>query len=269
MKNKDLQELKPVYIHEITNTSDDNISLIDLAIILIKRKILISVIFILFVILGITAALQVTQKFTYSTSIEIGSQVFSGSVQSFESPQTLLAKLEHSFIPQVLIEYQQHNPGSEKKYKIKASAPKESNIVILEIDGNEEQFEKINKLLHNVSQKVLLDHSRIYESVKVNLLTQIEVTENKLSNIKNGAENLAEKASLESSIKSSYAQLAMLNNTRVILPPMKSLEPIGSGRLIIVIIASVSGLFIGVFTAFFAEFAAKVKERNKCIDEIN
>ncbi len=38
MKDSDLQELKPVYIHEASYSADDEISMIDLAMVLVRRK---------------------------------------------------------------------------------------------------------------------------------------------------------------------------------------------------------------------------------------
>ena len=263
MKNNDLQDLKPVYIHETSYSTENEISLIDLAMVLVNRKKLIIQIFTVFVILGIAAALLIPKKYSYSTSIEIGSQIIDGSVKSFESPQTLLAKLQHNFIPQTLNEHQLSNPADENKYKIKASVPKNSDIIVLEVKGTKKQADLMKSLLISTTQQAVLDHSRIFDSVKRNLLSQIELANTKLTNLGSGTNNRAEKTSLQSSIEGYSSQLANLRNTREILPPMKSLEASGTNRKLIVIIAAFAGLFIAVFAAFFAEFVVKVKEQIK------
>ena len=261
MKNNDLQELRPIYIHEASYSAEDEISLIDLAIVLINRKKLISLIFISFIVLGIAVALLTPKKYTYSTSVEIGSRIINGSVKPFESPQTLLAKLQYNFIPQTLNEHQLSNPGDKKTFKIKASIPKSSNIIALEVTDTEEQADLIKSLLLSTTQKAVLDHSRNFESAKKHLLSQLEQANTKLTNL--GSNKPVAKTNLQSKIKRYSSQLASLRNTREISPPMKSLGASGTSRKQIVIIAAFVGLFIAIFTAFFAEFVVKVKEQVK------
>ncbi|MCW9014466.1 MAG: Wzz/FepE/Etk N-terminal domain-containing protein [Gammaproteobacteria bacterium] len=262
MNSNNLKEIKPIYIQEAIPYADDEISLIDLAMVLILRKKMIGIILTLFIALGITAALLIPKKYTYSTSIEIGSQIINGTINSFESPQTLLAKLQHSFIPRTLNEHQQLNPEDDKKYKINASIPKSSEIIVLEIKATEDQADSVIKLLQNITQKATQDHSRIFESVKRNLQSRLQQANTKLAKLGSGTDNQGEKTSLQDNIENYSAQLANLRNTREILPPMKSIEPTGTSRILIVIIAIFSGLFIAIFTAFFAEFATKVREKS-------
>ena len=44
---------------------------------------------------------------------------------------------------------------------------------------------------------------------------------------------------------------------------MQSLEPVGVGKKIIVVISLLAGLFVGVFAVFFFEFISKVKEKTQ------
>jgi len=263
MENKDLQELKPVYIHEANYTTDGVINLIDLVITLINRKKLISLIIICFITLGVVVALISPKIYTYSTSIEIGSQIINGAVESFESPQTLLAKLQHSFIPQTLNEHKQHSSDNKKQYKIKASVPKSSNIIVLEAKGTEKQADLMSSLLQNITQKATQDHSRIFESVQKNLLSRLDLANTDLTNLGSGDDNIAEKASLQRTIEAYSAQLANLRNTREILPPMKSIEASGLSRKLIVVSAAFTGVFAAIFAAFFVEFLTKVRQKQE------
>lgn len=261
MKNNDLQELKPVYINQADYESDDQINLIDLALILVRRKTMIVGIFIFTVVLGIISSIILPQKYTFSTSLEIGSQIINGLVNPFESPETLLAKLQHSFIPKALNEHYKSSPDDSNKYKIKAKVPKDSSIIVLEIKGAEGKAEVLSHLLQNITQKAIIDHNRIYESVKRNLLSRLEQSNAKLEGLGSGADNRAQKANLQSSIEGYSAQLVNLRNTREILPPMKSNEPSGLSQKIILALAIAGGAFISIFMAFFAEFIVLVRER--------
>ncbi|MFK5913751.1 MAG: Wzz/FepE/Etk N-terminal domain-containing protein [Woeseiaceae bacterium] len=261
MKNNNLQELNPVYIQEARYSSDDEISLIDLTMVLVNRKKLISLTITLFITIGIAAALLMPKKYTFSTSIEIGSQIISGNVSSFETTQTLLAKLQHSHIPQVLYAQRQTEPDSKKKYEIKANNPKGSNILVLSVKGTEAQADLLVKLLHSVNLKAIEDHSRIYDSVKRNMISRLNLANSELKLLKKTKNNETEISAQQDLIELYSSQLANLRNTREIQPPMKSIEPTGTSRKLIVIIAAFAGMFFGVFTAFFAEFASKVREK--------
>lgn len=260
MKNNELQELKPVYIHEKSYSANDEISLIDLAMVLVNRKKLVYLVFTAFIVLGIAAALLITKKYTYSTSIEIGSQIVNDAISPFESTQTLLAKLQHSYIPQVLNEQSKLELDSKKRHQIKASSPKGSVILVLEIKGTKDQSELIIQLLQSITQKATEDHSRIYDSVKQNITSQLAVAKDELNALKKNDNKETEITSQQTLIEKYSSQLANLRNTREMLPPMQSPEPTGISRKLIVIISAFSGLFIAVLAAFFAEFASKVRK---------
>ena len=259
MKTNDPKELKPVYIHEMNYSTDDEISLIDLAIVLIRHKTIIAVIFTATIALGVTMTLFTPRIYTFSSTIEIGSQIINSSIQPLESPQALLAKLQYGYIPQLLIEHKQSSPSNKKKYQIKASVPKGSNILLLETKGTKEQEDILKTLLQTVSQKAIQDHNHILASVRSNLKARLKQTNNNLKSLKSGSEK--EVATNQELIEILNSQLANLRNTREILPPIRSIDPTGGSRKTIIVISAITGLFLGVFTAFFTEFLSKVKQK--------
>ena len=262
MKGSDIQELKPVYIHEANYSADDEISLVDLAMVLVRRKRVVAVITILIIAFGVVAAFLKPNSYTFSTSIEIGSQIIGGTIEPFESPQTLLAKTQHVFIPQALKEQRQTNPEDIEKYKIIASIPKSSVIIVLEIKGAEDKADLITKLLQNISQQAIQDHKRIYDAVRQNLIALKEQSKTELISLDSERDGLTEKRQLlQGNIKVQESQLANLRNTREILPPMKSIEATGTSRKLIILIAAFAGIFLGIFSAFFAEFLSKIKQK--------
>lgn len=263
MKNNNLKESNPVYIQEAVYSNDDEISLTDLAIILIRRRRLISIIVICFIALGVATALLITKKYAYSTSLEIGSQLISGSVEYFESPETLLAKLQHGFIPQTLNNHLA-DQKDRKKYKINADIPKDSVIVVLKTKGTVEESAVASKLLTNIINKAIQDHKRIYDAVKNNLIAQKNHTELELAALDTTLENVDEKELLlRSKLTALESQLANLRSTRVIVPPLKSIEPVSISRTLLVIAVAVISTFLAIITAFIAEFISTVKERDR------
>jgi len=261
MKDNELQQLKPVYIHEAFATHEDEVSLIDLALVLVRRKRIIISILSLFIALGVAAALFLPKKYDYRSSIEIGTQLINGNIKPIEPPSSLLAKADYSFIPKVLSQYQQNNPEDDKTYEIKANNPKGSNIITLSMSASEDKPELVNAFIKSVTQNIKLGHEELFNTIKETLELQLTQATNRLNSMNNSSENLAEKNSLQDKIDSYLSQLANLRGTKVISEPMKSQKPSGTSRKLIVVIAAFAGLFIGIFAAFFVEFAAKVREK--------
>jgi uncharacterized protein involved in exopolysaccharide biosynthesis len=260
MKAPDRQELKPVYIHEVNYSADDEISLVDLAMVLVRRKRIIVVITTFVILLSVITAFLMPKSYTFATSIEIGSQIIDGTIKPFESPETLLAKIQHAFIPQSLNKQRQTNPENKTKYKITSSIPKSSVIIVLEVKGTEDEADLLKSLLQSINQQAIFDHSRIYNSVRKNITSRLKQTTTDLEILKKTDDNETEIATQQNLIELYSSQLANLRETREILPAMKSIEPTGTSRKLIVIISAFAGIFLGIFSAFFAEFVAKVRE---------
>lgn len=59
------------------------------------------------------------------------------------------------------------------------------------------------------------------------------------------------------------AHLSYIQETDAIAPPMRSLRPVGPGRSIIVILATLLGLLVGIFSVFFIELVSKSRVRTR------
>lgn len=261
MKDNELQQLKPVYIHEAFAAHDDEISLVDLALVLVRRKIIIIGILGLFIAAGITQALMTEKTYNYRSSIEIGTQMIDGNIKPIESPSSLLAKVNYSFIPKTLHQHQQQNPEDESAYEITASNPSGSSVITLSMSATEDQSELVHGFIKSITRDIAQEHEALFNTIKETLELQLTQATNRLNSMGNSSENLAEKNSLQDKIDSYLSQLANLRGTRVISQPMKSQKPSGTSRKLIVVIAAFAGLFIGIFAAFFIEFAGKVREK--------
>ena len=270
MKTSNTQELKPVYIHETGYSTHDEISLVDLATILIRRRWMIAIFSIIITALGVTKTLLSSPSYRFSTTIEMGSQVINDSIKTFESPQSLLAKLEFNYVPQTLVEYQQSKTNNKKTYQIHIVNPKHSSIISLEVKGTESESKEIKWILQNVALKAIDDHSRTYNSLKKILELRLSKEVSRLNSIykdKNNS-NSAEIVAHQATIDALETQLANLRNTRVISPPIKSVKPLGNNKRNIIVVIVIGSIFLGIFFALIAEFAANVRAAYK-LDSTN
>ncbi len=103
MKNKQLDEIKPVYIYEACYSPENEINLLDLALVLVRRKALIGIILIIFITAGTFYSLAqtdtVTTTYDYETSIFIGSRTVNNRTVYLEPPATLLSNIQYIYIP--------------------------------------------------------------------------------------------------------------------------------------------------------------------------
>lgn len=259
------QNLKPVYIHEAVLTQNgDEISLVDLALVLIKRKKLIIGITLLFTLAGIALALLTPKHFKVTASITVGSQLVDGQFRSFENINSVLAKTEINFIPYVLSQFHANQAAKlQKRYNISVSIPKGSDILLLQAQGESSDTETLKDLLGRVSQMVITDHQRIHDALRLDMQTQIEGLRLQLAQLGKSPGEKIESRYVQLQIKSLQQQLANLQPTRQILQPMLDDNPTGKNRKLIVIGALIIGLFLSVFAAFFAEFLTKVREKQQ------
>lgn len=328
------------------NTFEDEINLVDLWLVLVKRKNVLMGVTILCLIAGLSYAFFVPPKYQYSTSIEIGTQLTDGKLTVVESPETVLAKVQESYIPIVRQEYLVAHPELKSVAVVEARVPKDSQIVVITSEGPEEEAEMHKVLQQAIVDRMKKDHGRNIDVLRKEAevlqhqavakleelkdaeqlilsregrlsdiseilrkrLTEVQddlkqTKENRLKatrevktesramtllmldseirqsremlaqiderlNIKvaeekdlikkNLADNKRAQATQEDNIAKLNIQLANLSETRSLLPPLRSPEPVSPSKVMVILISLILGLMFGVLIAFFTEFLSKV-----------
>ncbi|MFQ5488510.1 MAG: Wzz/FepE/Etk N-terminal domain-containing protein [Gammaproteobacteria bacterium] len=321
---------------------EDEISLVDLWLVLVKHKRVMAAIFFTIAILGLVYALLIPRVYTYATSIEIARS----EDKLLDSPDTVLAKLQESYIPFVLKE---NESADGDRLKISAKIPKKSDLIVLESKAPEGADQRVQALHQEVVQLIAADHGSTISAARAELQAQLHSANNKLAELKdrekliqNKEQRLDEKAGLlttqieairkvikesrtnrqkaisevsgeakamtlllidneiqqyqereaqlaeqlhiglanerdslfqelanlrraqdeqEEKLQEVKAKIANIRETRAITPTMRSLEPTGTGRKMILVLAIVLGGLLAVFGAFFSEFMEKVRQR--------
>ena len=90
-------------------------------------------------------------------------------------------------------------------------------------------------------------------------IVEIAESQDKLTN--ELASNIRQQQAQQGKIARVEAQLVNLVETRSLVPPMRSMEPTGTGKRVILAIAMVLGFIVAVMTVFIAEFLQKAKEK--------
>jgi len=159
--------------------AEDEISLIDLWLVLAKRKKIFFFIMFLSLLVGFLFVSFKPLVFEFSTSIEVGTQPTNGRGEvAIESTQTTLAKLQEGYIPLVLASHYVSSPEWTEVIDIKASVAKGSGIIRLSVSGLERNAEVYKRLLSDVVEKIQADHKRVSSLVVNDLQLGIKKKEN-------------------------------------------------------------------------------------------
>lgn len=169
-KNLPLHEQNiPAYYQE------DEINLVDLWLVLVKRRAVLGSVALFCVLAGLLYASLVPRNYQYSTSIEIGTRFIGAKLEMIEPPETLLAKIQESYIPLARQEYLTKHSEQDSVLKIEARVPKGSQIVVLSSKGSESHGEIHKSVQQSIVDMVKKDHSRIMDVLR----KETEILQNK------------------------------------------------------------------------------------------
>lgn len=176
---------------------DDEISLIDLWIILIRRKWVIAGVLLLCVLLGLAWVLLKPPTYQYGTTIQIG-QVFAGDdLQPIEAVGSVLAKIQETYIP--LARGRLLSGDALGGFKLDAKSPAGSELIVISGEGSPAQQSIYLPLLQDVVGQVQADLRPRFNAAR-------EATERERDNAESRLEQLKAEAAL------SQEQLKSLNS---------------------------------------------------------
>lgn len=166
---------------------DDEINLGDLCLILIKRKFLVLGFFIVSLCLGSMIAFLPPAKYSYLTTVEIGSFPVdnneTGGItrELIESPEMVLAKIKQSHIP--LAQYQISRENNGRILGVAASIPKSSDLISLVSKGEEVNIELYKELHASVVASLLAGHQSDVEVLRTEHRIKLDSATKMLNNL--------------------------------------------------------------------------------------
>lgn len=142
----------------------DEISLVDVARVIWRHRRAALAALLVSVVAAVALALLTPKKYAYTTTIEIGSRVEDGRSVPIEAPDTALAKLRESYVPQVRRRYLEAHPGIGKKLAVDVRVPKDSQLVVLESTAPEQDGAAYRHIQEQAVQALVADHAPVLES---------------------------------------------------------------------------------------------------------
>lgn len=141
---------------------DDEISLVDLGLILWRRRLAVIATALTVTALGILIALALPKDYAYTTTLELGSRIEDGKTVPIEPPDAALAKVTESYIPLARQRYLDLHQDQKRRFRVAARVPKGGQVIVLEAEGPEADAPVYRELQQQIAAALIADHDRIY-----------------------------------------------------------------------------------------------------------
>jgi len=235
----------------------DEISLVDLCLILIEKKIIFFSAVITAMIFGIIYTYNPSDIYIYKTDIVIGTNDENIPLQT---PTDSLSELVNSIIPLV----SNLNPASN--LNVTAILPKNSKNLLLTSIGTKEQADDIIALHQQLVSRMAVSHrnkiKHLHEYYSEELLaieSQLEKLENEHKTEANTNIQVTEQTiKLGENIRSIKINIARITNTRSIHGTISSLNKPSGAKWYKLVAILVFAIFVGILAVFVIEFVHKV-----------
>lgn len=215
-------EAYPAYYQE------DEISLIDLWLVLVKRKKIILLTIAVMLLLGLLYVLMVPKKYLFHTSVEIGTTlVRSGDgmvTQLIDDPNTVIAKLQEGYIPATLHELVRSQGDEHWVPDVEARLSKKSQIVILETKGAADRGKDSLTVLGSILNKLKADHQRQTRIMRSQLSTELVLAKVRLSALQDPTTLQTKLNALDTQLKQAKIHMDELQDERILAVPRQKLE---------------------------------------------
>ena len=193
---------------------NDEISLADLFKVIIKRRKTMFTVFFIILAASVLFAVISKPKYEYTAVVEIGTiikQTSSGSeIIQIDAPETVAAKLQHSYIPYVLNQYYINNPDDTHEYKFNVNVPKKSQLVKVVAKSNAKYGETYLQLLEQVLQQLKNDHKRLFDISRSKMEEQVIISQLDLAGMKDKKKKDLLKRGFEQQIKAIEIKLTTI-----------------------------------------------------------
>lgn len=124
------------------------------------------------------------EKYSLVTMVQIGSVENANERHLLEPPESLVSKIENSIIPRQTNNWMVQT-GYPDLFATDAAIPEESEVVTIANKVKENEIETFTDFQKGVAEIIVDDHRRIINSLKAGLISQLEVAQLKLEELKN------------------------------------------------------------------------------------
>ncbi|MGP4846112.1 lipopolysaccharide biosynthesis protein [Marinobacter sp. 1Y8] len=234
---------------------DDEISLVDLAAVLVRRRRYFYIAFVLIFGVGLAWALLAPAQYQYVSLFQTA-QLSSNNY--LEPPATTIAVIRSQWLPEARANYHKKH-GQALGVDVALTNPEGTGLIRLDSEATSDAEDAVTSLheflLDNIQKSLQAKIKQKKESLEQSLAATQRVIEQLMSS-ENGGNALAAAYDRQSSLQGKLDSLTDTSNLTVV---RKSSEPSGPKRFLIAVISAFLALIGGVCIVFISEFVGRVR----------
>lgn len=234
---------------------DDEISLVDLAAVFVRRRFVFYIVFVVVTLMGLAYALFASDKYEYVSLIEMAEK---GGGASIEKPPTVIATIENRWLPEVSARYRTENEA-KLPFDVSASNPEQTSLVRLASEAGQENADLAESIHTTLIEAVKQHQNGLLKAEEKSLQRQIESLDRIIQTLE-GQQDAGE--ALASAIEKRVrleSELEQLKPVEVLVVSRQSADKTAPRRALIVLLAALLAGMAGIFAAFFVEFSVRVR----------
>lgn len=237
--------------------SQDELGVIDLAVMLVRRKKVFFSVFSLFVVLGVTFALVKSPKYQYVSLFQAASV---GSEEYLENPAATVAALKSRWLPEIESNYLD-SKGDKLPIEVTVTALENTGLLRLSSTSASDKRALIETIHRKLFEELEGAQADLQAAKRGKLEASIKAINDVLTSLKGSADGGgAMAAAIERKVELE-GQLNALMPGKVLVIARQSAEPQGISSVVIIGFSILLGLIVAVAFSFLVEFISRVRER--------
>ena len=243
-------------MNQENNTYQDEISLVDLATIFVRRIWLFIVLFVLFVVGGVVFALLQDEQYEYVSLYQIAEK---SAEEPVEKPAKAIAVLQSQRLPELEAAYKAEH-GERVPFKASFSNPENTSLVRISSEAVKDSAEDVRAFHKELLDHLKTRHEKQIVDTRSNIETRLDSVVRTLDALKQTPEAGQAVAEVMQKQVELEGELASLSSGDLMVVGRESIERVAPNRKLIVVLAAVVGFIFAFVAVFFAEFASLVRK---------
>ncbi len=243
-------------MNQENNTYQDEISLVDLATIFVRRIWLFIVLFVLFVVGGVVFALLQDEQYEYVSLYQIAEK---SADKPVEKPAKAIAVLQSQRLPELEATYKSEH-GERVPFNVSFSNPEDTSLVRISSEAVKDSAEDVRAFHKELLDHLKSRHEKQIVDARSNIETRLDSVVRTLDALKQTPEAGQAVAEVMQKQVELEGELASLSSGELMVVGRESIERVAPNRKLIAVLATVVGFIFAFVAVFFAEFASLVRK---------
>lgn len=234
---------------------DDEISLVDLAAIFVRRFKTFCLVFFVVMALGIAYLSMSVPKYAYSSLYEVAMVDRETPVKPVE---TVVGLIREQYIPQQQLS-ENRDLLQRLPFAVQADASAGNSAITLKSESSEEHAQEIAANHRAILSDVMQLQERSLDAERQRINREIELAEKTIDAIRGESDSAMAVASAYKRISELQSARMALQSGQIYSLAVRSADPVSSGKLVGGVLLLLVALVLGVFAVYAHEFVAKVR----------